>query len=190
MHRGTGAAQLRQKQRSAKHHRRAQRQDPVVKSCAHAAASPEDTSPLTSPPLTPQGTYPRATYVRPIICGALGRPGGHSEGPNTRSHPELGRENPLRRWYCTSRCGRVGRRQARQSPHKLSPHPLYAGHGQTLGPTIAGWSSPVARQAHNLKVVGSNPTPATTLKSFNARDFILSRWACASFPSCSKMRQE
>ncbi len=30
-------------------------------------------------------------------------------------------------------------------------------------PTIdAGWSSPVARQAHNLKVVGSNPTPATT----------------------------
>ena len=27
----------------------------------------------------------------------------------------------------------------------------------------AGWSSPVARQAHNLKVVGSNPTPATIL---------------------------
>ena len=26
---------------------------------------------------------------------------------------------------------------------------------------IAGWSSQVARQAHNLKVVGSNPTPAT-----------------------------
>ncbi len=29
---------------------------------------------------------------------------------------------------------------------------------------IAGWSSPVARQAHNLKVVGSNPTPATKNK--------------------------
>ncbi len=27
--------------------------------------------------------------------------------------------------------------------------------------TIAGWSSPVARQAHNLKVIGSNPIPAT-----------------------------
>ena len=27
----------------------------------------------------------------------------------------------------------------------------------------AGWSSPVARQAHNLKVVGSNPTPATKI---------------------------
>ena len=29
---------------------------------------------------------------------------------------------------------------------------------------IAGWSSPVARQAHNLKVVGSNPAPATKEK--------------------------
>ena len=28
-------------------------------------------------------------------------------------------------------------------------------------PTDAGWSSPVARQAHNLKVAGSNPAPAT-----------------------------
>ena len=28
-------------------------------------------------------------------------------------------------------------------------------------PLAAGLSSPVARQAHNLKVVGSNPTPAT-----------------------------
>lgn len=28
---------------------------------------------------------------------------------------------------------------------------------------IAGWSSLVARQADNLKVVGSNPIPATTL---------------------------
>ena len=30
---------------------------------------------------------------------------------------------------------------------------------------IAGWSSPVARQAHNLKVVGSNPTPATNFEN-------------------------
>jgi predicted GIY-YIG superfamily endonuclease len=30
---------------------------------------------------------------------------------------------------------------------------------------IAGWSSPVARQAHNLKVLGSNPSPATILKA-------------------------
>jgi hypothetical protein len=31
--------------------------------------------------------------------------------------------------------------------------------------TIAGWSSLVARRAHNPKVVGSNPAPATILKS-------------------------
>src|SRR4051794_1131145 len=30
---------------------------------------------------------------------------------------------------------------------------------------VAGWSSLVARQAHNLKVVGSNPTPAPNLIS-------------------------
>ena len=29
---------------------------------------------------------------------------------------------------------------------------------------IAGWSSLVARRAHNPKVVGSNPAPATTLR--------------------------
>ena len=29
----------------------------------------------------------------------------------------------------------------------------------------AGWSSLVARQAHNLKVAGSNPAPATKLKT-------------------------
>ena len=30
-------------------------------------------------------------------------------------------------------------------------------------PSVAGWSSLAARRAHNPKVVGSNPTPATTL---------------------------
>jgi hypothetical protein len=32
----------------------------------------------------------------------------------------------------------------------------------------AGWSSPVARQAHNLKVAGSNPAPATNVKSLSS----------------------
>ena len=35
--------------------------------------------------------------------------------------------------------------------------------------TDAGWSSPVARQAHNLKVVGSNPTPAPTTTDVRLR---------------------
>ena len=30
---------------------------------------------------------------------------------------------------------------------------------------IAGWSSSVARRAHNPKVVGSNPAPATIMKA-------------------------
>jgi uncharacterized membrane protein YhaH (DUF805 family) len=33
----------------------------------------------------------------------------------------------------------------------------------------AGWSSPVARQAHNLKVTGSNPVPATITKARQPR---------------------
>ena len=36
---------------------------------------------------------------------------------------------------------------------------------------IAGWSSPVARQAHNLKVTGSNPVPATKQASDLKRFF-------------------
>ena len=45
-------------------------------------------------------------------AAVYGWPGGHSEGLNTRSHPELGSETPPRRWYCVLRRGRVGRRQA------------------------------------------------------------------------------
>ena len=33
---------------------------------------------------------------------------------------------------------------------------------------LAGWSSPVAREAHNLEVVGSNPAPATELRVSNS----------------------
>ena len=72
-------------------------------------------------------------------------------GACTRSHPELGRENPQRPWYCGSSRGRVGRRQVFQCT-------------QINKTTNAGWSSPVARQAHNLKVTGSNPVPATRVE--------------------------
>ncbi len=34
-------------------------------------------------------------------------------------------------------------------------------HGDTPKTHDAGWSSPVAREAHNLEVAGSNPVPAT-----------------------------
>ena len=36
---------------------------------------------------------------------------------------------------------------------------------------FAGWSSPVARQAHNLKVVGSNPTPATKISPVTSKGY-------------------
>ena len=36
-------------------------------------------------------------------------------------------------------------------------------HPSHTQPT-AGWSSPVARQAHNLKVTGSNPVPASQIQ--------------------------
>ena len=75
-------------------------------------------------------------------------------GACTRSLPELGREKPQRPWYCVSRHGRVGRRQVFQhTPNTQTPNIQQITH--------AGWSSPVARQAHNLKVIGSNPIPAT-----------------------------
>src|SRR6478735_5247183 len=38
----------------------------------------------------------------------------------------------------------------------------------------AGWRSPVARQAHNLKVAGANPAPATNKKPASERAFLLS----------------
>ena len=36
---------------------------------------------------------------------------------------------------------------------------------------IAGWSSPVARQAHNLEAVSSNLTPATNFVSARMTDW-------------------
>ena len=97
-------------------------------------------------------------------------PGGWStwwsqRGARTRSHPELGRENPPRQWYCVLRRGRVGRRQVHQPPGQGS-RPTPANPSLVLSACRsrhpdAGWSSPVARQAHNLKVAGSNPAPAT-----------------------------
>ncbi len=96
----------------------------------------------------------------------------------TQFHPELGRQTLQRQWYFVSRHGRVGRRQACQrqtiasSQNKntnsgLSTRPLFALPTQ---PFTAGWSSPVARQAHNLKVAGSNPAPATTFERKKPKD--------------------
>jgi hypothetical protein len=118
--------------------------------------------------------------------------GGYGGGVSTRSHPELGRESPQRRWYCVLRHGRVGRRQAYQTPlFRYSLFNLVARDLRRLTLRIdgdAGWSSPVARQAHNLKVGGSNPPPATNRDSIIPpkkppwRNFIAPLRAFGRFP--------
>ena len=60
-------------------------------------------------PVSDRKALPTASDHWPQATSAhlLSRPpGGHSGGPNTRSHPELGRENPQRRWYCDKRKSR------------------------------------------------------------------------------------
>jgi hypothetical protein len=51
----------------------------------------------------------------------------------------------------------VKRARTHTQCHTCHTQVIPAGHA----PADAGWSSPVARQAHNLKVTGSNPVPAT-----------------------------
>ena len=47
--------------------------------------------------------------------------------------------------------------------------------GKNKKENIAGWSSSVARRAHNPKVVGSNPAPATiTCHLFNLNKWFFS----------------
>ena len=50
-------------------------------------------------------------------------------------------------------------RESRSPPGLLNPNNT-PHHRTAYTHQDAGWSSPVARQAHNLKVTGSNPVPA------------------------------
>ena len=69
-----------------------------------------------------------------------------------------------------------------QQSTSASPLLLESGHGFF----DAGWSSPVARQAHNLKVVGSNPTPATIAICRFASGMLLSLSRVARSPCISR----
>ena len=64
---------------------------------------------------------------------------------------------------------RLKARESRSPPGLQNgcPHQTLAitpGASPRANPSAAGWSSPVARQAHNLKVTGSNPVPAPTVE--------------------------
>ncbi len=68
---------------------------------------------------------------------------------------------------------RVGRRQAIIFVFFLSNREYYFYKRSIY--TVAGWSSPVARRAHNPKVAGSNPVPAIMNKTKpRFRFFVLS----------------
>jgi hypothetical protein len=54
-----------------------------------------------------------------------------------------------------------------RSPPGLPIHPRFL---PRIPVTAAGWSSPVARQAHNLKAAGSNPAPATNFMHLSRID--------------------
>src|ERR1051326_1072562 len=57
---------------------------------------------------------------------------------------------------------RLKARKSRSLPGLAGlPQPTEYREPNNAQPNNAGWSSPVARQAHNLKVEGSNPSPAT-----------------------------
>ncbi|VXC97787.1 hypothetical protein SPHINGOT1_270066 [Sphingomonas sp. T1] len=64
---------------------------------------------------------------------------------------------------------RAGARATRRGRRRVArgyQNPFTISSTHVPNRTVAGWSSPVARQAHNLKVTGSNPVPAT--KSYDS----------------------
>ena len=135
--------------------------------------------------------------LRPLRClgrglaaapGLLARPGDHSVRappdpiPNSAVKPHSAQGTALLR---------VGERVVARSGEKSSLIPTTTRFPKPAAPAAgfdphrhAGWSSPVARQAHNLKVVGSNPTPATKIvNSIN----ILRMVAAAVAAACACM---
>ena len=74
----------------------------------------------------------------------------HEHETNCKGNVLARRDEP-RRVHRTSFC-------QRQKPRYFAPRQK---------PDGAGWSSPVARQAHNLKAAGSNPAPATKNNQHN-----------------------
>ncbi len=98
-------------------------------------------------------------------CHALppdSAPKAHKRGPG-RSGPKTDIMKTLTSETCplTSEPTSSTHSPAHNNPSGTTP--------DTPNTPNAGWSSPVARQAHNLKVVGSNPTPATKLSSHYQR---------------------
>ena len=103
--------------------------------------------------LRPKARESRSPPGRP---GAPSRAGGRARQPASQQQPRHART--------TARGARV----VPPPPHGRAGTGRPAEGGPRAG-AGAGWSSPVARQAHNLKVAGSNPAPATTLHPSRGR---------------------
>ncbi len=118
---------------------------------------------LNKPDMEPCEWPPKDRYTNPVLLLRSSPAWWLLRSVQTRSHPELGRQKLQRQWYYVSRPGRVGRRQACKERFYALHDDKASKLGGSFPTTVdAGWSSPVARQAHNLKVTGSNPVPATT----------------------------
>src|SRR5262249_631365 len=107
------------------------------------------------------GQSRRAVLMSEPPISAIRKPGGHSEGCSTRSHPELGRENPQPRWYCRSSAGRGGRRQAfrtaRGCPSNAAGTRLFVEpYGSQAVTEKMTWTDVPAL---HVRPVGNNPVP-------------------------------
>ena len=138
-------------------------------------ASPQHTHPASATTQGHQNPTPRSAHA-PQGGDCVRRPGGHGGG--TPPDPIPNSDVKTTSAYDTAPQGAGKSVAARSSdaiihtptntktntqrttptPHQT--HHIAAPNTQDAA-TTAGWSSPVARQAHNLKVTGSNPVPAT-----------------------------
>ena len=109
-----------------------------------------------------------------------GRTRGPERGGPTRSHPEPDRDPSQRRRVLGERFpGRRGRRGS----SRRKPNPTKATHMSTRGGAVA------ARWAHNPKVGGSNPSPATTIFTVVHDSFGCVRTSRLRLTCSSKERQ-
>jgi hypothetical protein len=119
--------------------------------------------------------------LRPGYCPPKGGRAGRRQawrGVRLRARPEP-RTSALEAW-ARPRARRAGARQPPRSPRPPWP--------PTTRFPDAGWSSPVARQAHNLKVAGSNPAPATNFVHSTTESLASSGpFALAATPRCRQV---
>jgi hypothetical protein len=103
-----------------------------------------------SPPLAPSAEHDPALLGR---CAAAGRA---LKSSPLRGNSSVGRAQPCQGWGR----GFESRFPLVQGVHAPGLVEYRTKPWRTEG-IVAGWSSLVARRAHNPEVVGSNPTPAT-----------------------------